>query len=180
MSSTVSRVPTGLARLGLPLVAACLLAAACSSGAGHAPAAGTGSAGGSSSALTLTDGHLTDASGRTVYLWVADTGDESTCTGACASVWPPVPARGTPTAGSGVSAAQLTVIARADSSRQLSYAGHPLYYFGGDTAAGQAHGQGSDSFGARWWEVSATGTAVTTTGTAPTPATSSSSSGYGY
>ncbi|MGX7680219.1 COG4315 family predicted lipoprotein [Jatrophihabitans sp. DSM 45814] len=191
---------TRLAKYGLPLAALGILATACSSsGGGDNPTVTTPAAAGSTAAsapaaaaqagsIMVTNGHLTDASGRTLYLWVADTGAASTCSGACAMGWPPVPASGTPTAGSGVTATDLTVIKRTDGSSQLAYAGHPLYYFVGDKAAGDANGQGSSAFGAKWWEVNSSGAAITAAAIAPpasapapaAPASSSASSGGGY
>ncbi len=185
-------------RLVVPVVAAGLLAAACSSGGGSSPTTTTAAAASSASSaaapssaasgatLSVADGHLVDSTGRTVYLWVADTGTASTCSGSCATAWPPVPSSGAPTAGTGVTAAQITTISRSDGSQQLAYHGHPLYYFIQDKAAGDALGQGSSAFGAKWWEVDGSGGAITTVSapsTAPNSAAKSSSSdngGYGY
>jgi predicted lipoprotein with Yx(FWY)xxD motif len=176
-------------KFGLPLVAAGLVATACSSGttsstssaAAAAPVASS-SAPATTATITLTNGHLTDATGRTVYLWLADTGAQSTCSGACATVWPPVPAPASATAGGGATSADLTTITRSDGTKQLDYAGHPLYYFQGDKSAGSTAGQGIDGFGAKWWEVSASGSAITTASSpsSASPATSSSSNGYNY
>jgi predicted lipoprotein with Yx(FWY)xxD motif len=173
-------------KFGLPLVAAGLVATACSSGtssssstaAAAAPAAST-SAPSSTATIIVTDGHLTDASGRTVYLWLADTGSQSTCSGACATVWPPVPATAAPTAGGGATTSDLTTTTRSDGTKQLDYAGHPLYYFQGDKGAGSTAGQGIDGFGAKWWEVGASGAAIMTAGS-PSAAASSSSASNGY
>jgi predicted lipoprotein with Yx(FWY)xxD motif len=122
--------------------------------------------------------HLVDGTGKALYLWVADTAGKSTCSGACAIAWPPVTATGTPTAGAGVTASQLSTVKRDDGSSQVTYAGHPLYYFVQDKAAGDAKGQGSDSFGAKWWLVDGAGTAITTASSgAPSTSTSSTSGG---
>jgi predicted lipoprotein with Yx(FWY)xxD motif len=104
---------------------------------------------------------LTDASGRAVYLWVKDTGTTSTCSGACAGAWPPVTAAGPVTASGSAVASDLGTTARSDGTKQVTYDGHPLYYYAGDSAAGMASGQGSDSFGAKWWLVSPSGSDVT-------------------
>jgi predicted lipoprotein with Yx(FWY)xxD motif len=189
-----TRLTGRLIAVGLPLLAVGALTAACSSSGGKPPAAASGAsvtASGSSAtapagALTITvvGGHLTDGSSRTLYLWVADKGGTSSCSGTCATVWAPVPGPATPAAGSGVSAAQLSTITRSDGTRQVVYAGHPLYYFAEDGAAGSAKGEGSDGFGAKWWEVSASGQAVTTSDAPSAPTTSASPSGrgggYGY
>jgi Secreted repeat of unknown function len=58
---------------------------------------------------------------------------------------------------------------RSDGSKQATYDGHPLYYFAGDSGPGQTSGQGSDSFGAKWWLVAPTGAAITGAGTAAVP-----------
>jgi predicted lipoprotein with Yx(FWY)xxD motif len=115
--------------------------------------------------------YLVGASGRALYLWVADSGGKSSCSGECAKVWPPVIASGTPKVSGGVSASQLGTIKRSDGSSQVTYNGHPLYYFISDSGAGTIKGQGSDSFGAKWWLLGASGAAITK------GASSSSSSG---
>jgi len=129
---------------------------------------------------------LTGASGRAIYLWVADTGDKSSCSGACAKAWPPVLTKGKPAAGSGVTASDLGTTMRDDGTEEVTYKGHPLYYFVADKSAGQTLGQGSDSFGAKWWLVAPSGAAITTggsTGGASSSSggssTSSSSGGWG-
>ena len=86
---------------------------------------------------------LVDGKGRTLYLWEADKNGTSACAGACAAAWPPVPVTGTPHADSGVNQALLGSVKRADGTEQLTYNGHPLYYFVGDASSGVAHGQGS-------------------------------------
>ena len=166
---------------------AALLVAACSSGtssttgaAGGSPAAssssGASASGGtvietaSSSAGTF----LTDGSGRAVYLWAKDASGASSCSGACAGAWPPVPATGAVTASGGAMASDLGTITRSDGTKQVTYDGHPLYYFSGDSGAGTASGQGSDGFGAKWWLVAPTGSDVTAAVTSFTAGGSSS------
>jgi predicted lipoprotein with Yx(FWY)xxD motif len=104
---------------------------------------------------------LVDAQGRALYLWKADTTDQSTCSGACAAGWPPVTTTGAPQAGTGAKASLLGTTKLADGTTQVTYAGHPLYRFAGDAAAGQINGQGTDGFGAQWWVVSPAGAAIT-------------------
>jgi len=113
----------------------------------------------------------------TLYLFAKDTGPGSTCEGSCASYWPPVPVSGAPHAAGGAAAAALGVITGSGGSRQLSYAGHPLYYFVGDTKAGQTRGQGLDQFGAKWFVLNSTGAAVVN---APSTASNTGGGGYGY
>ena len=105
---------------------------------------------------------LVDGQGRTLYLWEADTGTASTCAGACASAWPPLTTDGQPVAGAGVSAAELGTSKRDDGTTEVTYNGHPLYTFSGDSTPGQTAGQGSDGFGAEWYVLSATGNAIET------------------
>ena len=121
--------------------------------------------------------YLTGTSGRALYLWVADSGGKSSCSGACAKVWPPVTTTGTPVASHGVKAGDLSTITRSDGTKQVAYKGHPLYYFAEDTAAGSTKGQGSDGFGAKWWLVAPAGTAITTGGSSSASGASSSGGG---
>jgi predicted lipoprotein with Yx(FWY)xxD motif len=85
------------------------------------------------------------SNGRTLYLFSQDGKNQSTCTGQCAQVWPPLLVKGKPTAGKGVKASKLGEIRRGH-SHQATYAGHPLYEFSGDSAAGQATGEGEGGF----------------------------------
>ncbi len=128
--------------------------------------------------------YLTADSGRAVYMWMADTGGRSKCTGACARFWPPLFTTGTPAVSGGAHARELGTITRSDGRRQLTYKGHPLYYFLEDRAAGTVHGQGNDGFGAKWWLVAPSGAAITTKSASATSGSSgaaaSSSGGYGY
>jgi predicted lipoprotein with Yx(FWY)xxD motif len=103
---------------------------------------------------------LVDAKGRALYLWNADHGSMSACNGECATDWPPLTTAGTPTAGGQAKSALLGTTKRSDGSREVTYAGHPLYYFAGDSGPGQTSGQGSDSFGSPWWVVSPGGKAI--------------------
>jgi predicted lipoprotein with Yx(FWY)xxD motif len=104
---------------------------------------------------------LVGANGRTVYLFTADKGAKSVCYGKCAAYWPPLIA-GTPTAGTGLNASLLGTTTRKDGKLQVTYHGHPLYYFAADKKAGDIKGQGFVHFGGSWWTVSAAGAKVTT------------------
>lgn len=119
--------------------------------------------------------YLTDGSGRALYLFAADPAGRSSCSGACAQYWPPLTAAGTPRAQGAVQARLLSTIARSDGSRQVSYDGHPLYYFVRDSAPGSVTGEGNDGFGAKWWLVSPSGQAITGA-TAPSATSSSTTS----
>jgi predicted lipoprotein with Yx(FWY)xxD motif len=103
---------------------------------------------------------LVNGNGRALYLWDADHGSMSTCTGACAQAWPPLTTTGTAKASGAVKASLLGTTKRADGSHEVTYAGHPLYTFAGDTKAGQTTGEGSNGFGAPWWVVSPAGKAL--------------------
>jgi predicted lipoprotein with Yx(FWY)xxD motif len=103
---------------------------------------------------------LVDGAGKTVYLFVADTGSSSTCYTTCAQIWPPVLTSGPPQAGTGANASLLGTTTRTDGKTEVTYAGHPLYYFVQDKATGDTTGQGVNGFGGLWWVVSPSGTAV--------------------
>lgn len=102
---------------------------------------------------------LVGANGKTVYVFLADKGMTSTCSGQCAQNWPPVTTTGTPRAAAGVSQALLGTTKRADGAMQVTYHGHPLYYFIADTGPGMANGEGINAFGALWEVVNAAGMA---------------------
>ena len=97
---------------------------------------------------------------RTAYLFEKDTGTASTCSGACADAWPPLTTSGSPTAGGAAKASLLGTTKRADGRMEVTYAGHPLYYFAGDMAPGDTNGEGVDHFGAEWYMVSPSGATV--------------------
>ncbi|MDX6230716.1 MAG: hypothetical protein QOI76_4106 [Frankiales bacterium] len=129
---------------------------------------------------------LVGGSGRALYLWIPDTKTKSTCSGACAGAWPPLTVNGAPTAGTGATASDLGTISRSDGTKQVTYAGHPLYYFSGDKAAGQTNGEGSNGFGAPWYLIAPSGQQITSLSaasapksTAP-PTTSGSNAGGGW
>ena len=197
VNSVYERMKAG-ARLTGVLVTAAVLAAACSSssksgsgGSNTTSAAGTASAAGASSSASAGSAsavsiethsgpmgtYLTDGSGRSLYLFAADTAGKSNCSGACASFWPPL--TGSATAMSGAQAGMLATIARSDGSKQVTYDGHPLYYFKQDTKAGQTSGQGFDNFGGKWWLVAPSGQPISGSGGASSPASGGSSSSSG-
>jgi predicted lipoprotein with Yx(FWY)xxD motif len=152
------------------VVGVALVVAACGSSssstsspaANSAPSSNSSASGIAISTAKGTGGmYLTGASGHAVYLWVADTGDRSSCSGACAKYWPPVVTKAAPVASGGVQASDLGTITRSNGSKQVTYNGHPLYYFVGDKSSGTWHGQGSNGFGAKWWLVAPSGSAIT-------------------
>ena len=121
---------------------------------------------------------LTDASGHTLYLFKSDTGTTSTCNGACAQAWPPLLTSGKPTQ-SGLNESLVGTTVRTDHTTEVTYNGHPLYTFEGDTQPGQTHGQGVTAFGAAWYVVDPSGNAVTTAPSSPASSSTPTSGGGG-
>jgi predicted lipoprotein with Yx(FWY)xxD motif len=164
----------------LAVAAATAILAACSSSGTSSTSGGSSSsspaAATAGSLKTATIGGvtvLTNANGFTLYSFAPDTPTKSNCNGTCAQNWPPVKG---PVTASGVTGTFGT-IKRSDGSVQATFDGHPLYAFAGDTAPGQAKGNGLNAAGGLWHEITTSGTA------APAPAGTSSSSGgggYGY
>jgi predicted lipoprotein with Yx(FWY)xxD motif len=113
---------------------------------------------------------LVDSRGHTLYLFKKDSGTKSACTGACATAWPPLRAKGKPVAHSGAQAALVGTTKRPDGTSQVTYHGHPLYGFVKDTKAGATNGEGLTAFGGRWFAVSASGNQVAAKAAAPKPA----------
>ena len=140
--------------VGAVSVAALVLLGVAVAGAAGPPAA---AASGGATLKTATIGGvtvLTNANGRTLYLFAPDTAETSACTGACAGYWPPV--TGSPEAGPGVTG-KLGTIKRPGGATQATYNGHPLYTYIGDSAAGQARGNKLDLNGGYWYEVRVSG-----------------------
>jgi predicted lipoprotein with Yx(FWY)xxD motif len=105
---------------------------------------------------------IVDAKGRTLYDFVIDKGTTSVCYGACASLWPPYLTTAKPVAGSGVSAALIGTTKRKDGSTEVTYAGHPLYYYAPDRTRGQITGQALNQFGAPWYALAPNGREIHT------------------
>ncbi len=103
---------------------------------------------------------LVAANGRTLYLFTADKSKKSACYGQCAMYWPPLIAE-TPTAATGLKASLVGTTKRKDGKLQVTYGGHPLYFFAQDKKADDVNGQGFVHFGGAWWVVSAAGKKVT-------------------
>lgn len=124
---------------------------------------------------------LVGPNGHTLYLFQADKPSVSTLSQAGLAVWPALTSTGTPQPGPGVNASQLSTITDQNGQRQVTYNGHPLYYYVGDQRPGDVNGQGLNQFGALWYVLGAGGTAVTSAPTSPAPASSGGGqSGYGY
>jgi len=173
-------------RVAVPIAAAALVATACSSShtaaspgspSAASPAARSGSSASSVTVKTQNGplgSFLADGSGRALYLFTSDTSATSSCSGACTSAWPPLTAKGSVSASGGAASSDVGTITRSDGTKQVTYAGHPLYYFSGDIGAGQTSGEGSNAFGALWWLVAPSGRQITTS------ASSAPSSSGGY
>src|SRR6478735_324603 len=100
---------------------------------------------------------LVDSKGITLYDFPPDKGTTSVCYGACAALWPPLITKGKPVAGPGVRASLLGTTKRKDGKLEVTYNGHPLYYFVSDRKPGQTIGQGLNQFGGPWWVLSPAG-----------------------
>ena len=126
-------------------------------------AMGTGTGAGAAAVSTASGElgeHLVGPNGHTLYLFEKDTGSTSTCTGACAAAWPPLITTGAPTAGGAADAGLLGTTKRPDGTIEVTYGGHPLYYYSGDAAPGDTAGQEVEAFGAEWYAVAPSGKAV--------------------
>jgi predicted lipoprotein with Yx(FWY)xxD motif len=94
---------------------------------------------------------LADSEGRTLYAFSSDAGGVPSCYGACEKAWPPlIISKGEPEPSNGASAAKLGIVERKDGTKQVTYAGQPLYAFTGDKSPGQANGNGASAFGGEW------------------------------
>jgi predicted lipoprotein with Yx(FWY)xxD motif len=174
-------MPVRTPALAVTLLAALVLPACCGSGSSGGSTTTTGGAstttGQSSGPATIGTsstslGTILVVGGRTAYLFRRDTGPHSTCSGECLAQWPAVTTTAAPKASGSATASMLGTTKRADGTLQVTYAGHPLYYFAGDSSAGQTNGQGLNAFGANWYVLAPSGTAITR-------AASSSSGGTG-
>jgi predicted lipoprotein with Yx(FWY)xxD motif len=125
---------------------------------------------------------LVDANGRTLYLFAGDRANVSKLSGAGLSVWPRFIATGPVNASNGAQAAKIGTITSPSGIRQVTYNGHPLYYYVGDSAPGSTRGQGINQFGALWYALGPGGSAVTNSPSSSTaaPASSSPAPSYSY
>lgn len=107
---------------------------------------------------------LVGPNSHTVYLFLKDKGTTSQCNGKCAVVWTPLTTTGQPQAGSGVKASLLATSKRNDGRMQVTYGGHPVYYYDDDKKPGMTEGEGKKEFGAEWYAVGSDGKKVTKNG----------------
>jgi predicted lipoprotein with Yx(FWY)xxD motif len=103
---------------------------------------------------------LFDGRGFALYSFTRDPPGHSACKGECAKRWPPFLVNGRARAASGVKSSLLGTTRRADGKTQVTYAGHPLYYYVGDRKAGQVLCQNVNEFGGTWLVVRASGKVV--------------------
>lgn len=157
-----------------------LLLSACGGGGGTPSGGGTAQLAGQTGKVSVgsTDAGkvLVDPHGMTMYAFAADSPGHSTCNGACASYWPPVKAAEAAKGATSSVTATLGTTKRADGSSQLTVNKYPMYTYAGDTAPGQANGQGKNLSGGLWWVVSPSGAWVKQ----PAAPASSSGGGHGY
>ena len=161
------------------LATAMLVVAACTSSGSSPTSIGGGSSGAASVIVSTASSPsfgmvLTGPNGKTLYTHAGDSATSSTCTGGCATAWPPLPTTGQPSAGAGVTG-QLGTLIRADGTTQVTYDGLPLYYWEGDTKPGDLTGNGVDGFSVA--TVGGTGSMPHPSAAAP-GSTSSGGSGY--
>jgi predicted lipoprotein with Yx(FWY)xxD motif len=188
MQSFIAHIATrrGLPLLAFPAAGVAMLAAACgSAGTTGSVYGGSGSSTGSAGAGASSGGNpyrpaaqpaagalsvkvgmsglgsfLTDGQGRTLYLFTRDSGGASSCSGGCTSVWPPVTSSTAVQVGTGASASLLGTTSRGGGQMQVTYNGHPLYYYVGDINPGDTNGEQLNQFGGLWYAVSPGGMQV--------------------
>lgn len=125
---------------------------------------------------------LVNGSGRTLYVFSPDKGHGVTCSGACASIWPPLTTTGTPTAGHGIKASELGTTSGPNGTQVVTYNHWPLYLYVQDTNPGQDTGQGIVSFGGKWSTINPSGSSfggAAASKSSPTSSDSSGSSSWG-
>jgi len=156
----------GMLAVGAGVVAVVIAGCGGGGGANGSSASTASSAGGGATLRVTTDPTLgriiVDAKGRTLYDFPIDKGTMSVCYGACASLWPPLTTHGRPVAGAGVSAGLIGTSKRHDGTTEVTYAGHPLYYYAPDQTRGQITGQALDQFGAPWYALAPGGREIHT------------------
>jgi predicted lipoprotein with Yx(FWY)xxD motif len=148
-----AQIPPALTRAAATTAAALAAAALVLLAVAVAGASPAASASGSAGLTTTVIGGttvLTNARGFTLYSFAPDTPATSKCYGSCAAYWPPV--TGTAAASPGLPGA-IAAITRTGGARQLTYNGHPLYTYIGDSAPGQANGNNLNLNGGLWHEV---------------------------
>jgi len=179
MSTKAKRLIT-LPAAGALLVLAALAVAGCGGGGSSNASSGPPkTASGAAATVGVSNeglgNILVNSKGRTLYLFTRDSGTMSECSGACAVNWPPLKATGKPTIGTGANASLTSTTSRPGGTKQVTYNGHPLYLFKGDSNPGDTNGQGLNAFGGNWYALSGAGNKIT-----KQPSSSGGGGGYGY
>ncbi|HWY89708.1 MAG TPA: hypothetical protein VNY31_03475 [Solirubrobacteraceae bacterium] len=105
---------------------------------------------------------LVTSSGFTLYEFTRDHSSANTCVHIreCSGTWPALQTSGRPTAGPGVKASLLSTTRLPGGKTQVTYAGHPLYLYSGDSGPGETSYVGENAFGGRWYALNASGRTV--------------------
>jgi predicted lipoprotein with Yx(FWY)xxD motif len=126
----------------------------------RAPSVASSSGGTTVSARHKDLGTFLVSKGRTLYMFEKDTRNKSHCGSSCATEWPPLITNGAPQATHGVKAGLLGTTMRSSGKEQVTYNGHPLYFYSDDSKKGQTHGEGVKAFGAEWYVVNKKGNKI--------------------
>jgi predicted lipoprotein with Yx(FWY)xxD motif len=171
-----------LASAGLAIVIAAVAVAVFAIGGGNAKATQTQVAAGSAISIRSTSlgKTLVDANGRTLYLFEGDRAGVSTLSAAGAAVWPRFASAGTVKAENGAQAALIGTTTSPTGVKQVTYDGHPLYYYVGDSNPGSTRGQGLNEFGALWYVLGPSGNAITHAPSTSTATPAAPTASYGY
>jgi predicted lipoprotein with Yx(FWY)xxD motif len=171
-----------LASAGLSIVIAGIAVVVLATGGGSAKTRPQTAAAGSAVSIRSTSlgKTLVDAQGRTLYLFEGDKTNVSTLSSAGLAVWPRFVATGAVKAVGGAQGAKIGTITSPSGVRQVTYNGHPLYYYVGDSKPGSTRGQNLNEFGALWYVLGPTGNAVTSASTKPNAAPAAPTPSYSY
>lgn len=120
---------------------------------------------------------LASSDGHTYYMFVPDTTGKSACYESCAAVWPPVTGAN-PIISGGVQKSLVSTITRTDGIKQVTYNGHPLYTYQGDSGPDMINGQGVNSYGGYWYVINVAGQPVTSAASASASTTNPSTGAY--
>ncbi len=167
---------------GLAIVAATVAAAVVAIDGGNAKATQSQAATGSAISIrsTALGETLVGANGRTLYLFEGDRPGVSTLSAAGAAIWPRFVSAGPVKAESGAQAALIGTTTSPTGVKQVTYEGHPLYYYVGDATPGNTRGQGLNEFGGLWYVLGPSGNAITHAPSSSTTAPAAPAAGYGY
>ncbi len=103
---------------------------------------------------------LADRNGHALYLFTRDRPNRSRCRRGCANAWPPLKTKRSPRVGDGLDSALIGTTKRRNGSKQVTYNGHPVYFYVDDRKPGQVRCQDIREFGGTWLVVSPDGEAI--------------------